>query len=450
MTSRMDHKRRELEQLESGGRYHGYLYAYPHKTAYRPLSSPQTLRDVWRDVDQRQLFLYMHVPFCAVRCGFCNLFTATGGHARGQENVFLDALKRQATATRKALPDARFHRLAIGGGTPTFLSADGLHKMFDLANDMGLVVDAPRAVEGAPDSTTPERMTALKDRGTTRYSMGVQSFVEEECDALGRPQSSAKVEAALRAIHDAAFAVFNLDLIYGTPGQTPASWKQSLQQAVDTGANELFLYPLYVRELTGLDKGKRLPLVDDERQRQQEELYEQGRDFLIASGWEQVSMRFFRRHADGDAPAYSCQDDGMVGLGVGARSYTTSLHYSFDYAVGRASVVDIYKSWAERDVDDFSVVEHGFVLDLEEQRRRFAIQSLLQVAGVNRQHFQRRFGVDVVDALPELELLDDRGWLMADEDVVSLTSAGLARSDLIGPWLISDDVSERMAAYELR
>src|SRR5690606_23094326 len=109
----------------------------------------------------------------------------------------------------------------------------------------------------------------------------------------------------------------NVDLIYGLPGQTAGSWLDSLRRALAGGADELYLYPLYVRPLTGLALSARE--WDDQRLG----LYRAGRDLLRGLGWEQVSLRMFRapRPERGLGPVYCCQEDGMLGLGPGARSY---------------------------------------------------------------------------------------------------------------------------------
>src|SRR5690606_40791645 len=109
--------------------YQSYVYAYPHKTAYRPLRPEPLLRDVWAGEDLDTLFLYLHVPFCEMRCGFCNLFTRTGA-TEDLTGAYLDALDRQATAVLDALGDgASFATSAFGGGTPTYLTASELERL---------------------------------------------------------------------------------------------------------------------------------------------------------------------------------------------------------------------------------------------------------------------------------------------------------------------------------
>ena len=96
--------------------YAGYSYAYPHKTAYRPFPEPVPLRTLWAEENRSALFLYLHVPFCEMRCGFCNLFTTANPKANLTQ-VYLGALRRQAEQVRDALGEASFARLAIGGGS---------------------------------------------------------------------------------------------------------------------------------------------------------------------------------------------------------------------------------------------------------------------------------------------------------------------------------------------
>ena len=131
--------------------YQGYVYAYPHKTAYRPLAPQPALTEVWAEEDKRALFLYLHVPFCEVRCGFCNLFTRTGA-TEELTTAYLDALSRQADAVQDALGDARFAMAAFGGGTPTYLTAGELGRLCDIADRFATGV--PLGVETSPDTAT--------------------------------------------------------------------------------------------------------------------------------------------------------------------------------------------------------------------------------------------------------------------------------------------------------
>ncbi|MDN5380878.1 STM4012 family radical SAM protein [Streptomyces sp. LB8] len=441
--------------------YQQYVYAYPHKTAYRPLRRERaSLRELWADEPKDSLSLYFHIPFCEVRCGFCNLFTRIGA-PDGLTTAYLDALERQATAVREALGDgARFTNAAFGGGTPTFLTAAELERLCDLAEHvLGADLTAiPLSVEASPATATADRLAVLAARGTTRLSLGVQSFVDSEARAAVRPQRRADVEAALARIRDAGFPVLNIDLIYGIEGQTEESWRTSLDAALAWQPEELYLYPLYVRPLTGLGRhrdraadatGRDEAAWDEQRLR----LYRHGRDHLLARGYEQVSMRMFRR---ADAPAaggedYTCQTDGMVGLGCGARSYTSTLHYSFDYAVDMHRIRGIVDEYVARSVDDFRHADFGWEMNGDEARRRHLLQSLLQAEGMPVADYRARFGTAPEDDFAaELARFRARGWLddSAGPQLLRLSPEGLAHSDALGPELFSAAVRARMAAYE--
>ncbi|MBT2427348.1 STM4012 family radical SAM protein [Streptomyces sp. ISL-112] len=441
--------------------YESYVYAYPHKTAYRPLEHRPELRKLWAAEPKDALSLYLHVPFCEVRCGFCNLFTRIGAPEE-LTTRYLDALDRQAVAVRDALGDAdpvRFAAAAFGGGTPTFLTAGELERLCDIAEKrMGAdLLAVPLSVETSPSTATADRMAVLADRGTTRVSIGVQSFVDEEARAAVRPQRRAEVEAALGRIRDARIPVLNIDLIYGIDGQTERSWLTSLDAALAWRPEELYLYPLYVRPLTGLHRlasatGPDAEAVDQAAWDEQRlRLYAVGRDHLLAQGYEQVSMRMFRR---ADAPQggpedHACQTDGMIGLGCGARSYTAALHYSFDYAVNMGEIRSIIDGFTT--TEDFSRAEVGRYVDAAEARRRHLLQSLLQAAGLPLGGYRARFGTDPLEDFPtELERFADRGWLdaRAPEGLLRLSPLGLAHSDALGPALFSPGVRAAMAAYE--
>ncbi len=436
-----------LERMLQGSPYQQYLYGYPHKTAYRALQPAVPLREVWKAERRAALFLYVHIPFCEMRCGFCNLFTA----ANPVEQVvrsYVDALEREAQAVRDAVGPMTFARAAVGGGTPTFLEAPQLARVFGLMRQvMGARLGAiPMSVEVSPETSTDDRLKVLMDAGTDRISIGVQSFLPEEVAAVKRPQEAVVVRRALDALRATGVDTLNLDLIYGIEGQTVQSFEHSLRTALTWAPEELYLYPLYVRPLTYLGKAARA--WDDQRLA----LYRAGRQFLLAQGYAQVSMRMFRRvdrPANRPAPVYHCQEDGLIGLGCGARSYATALHSSQEWAVASRAVRGIIDDYSLRTAEDFSYARHGIRLDDQEQRRRFAVLSLL-AEGLDFAGYRARFGTDALSDLPQLTQLEPLGLAQSDGARLVLTEAGLERSDVLGPWLHSEQVDALMAEWEAR
>lgn len=430
--------------------YGGYQYAYPHKTAYRPLPRPVPLREVWAAEDRRALSLYVHVPFCEMRCGFCNLLTLT--RSEGLVGAYLDALRLQADSVAAGLGTFGIARMALGGGTPTFLSASDLDAVLALLRTRFGAAPAavPTSVETSPGTATPERLAVLAAHGVGRISLGVETFLDPEAKAMGRPQSRRVVEAALAAIRAAGFGTLNIDLIYGAAGQSPASFLESVRAALAWAPEELYLYPLYVRPLTGL--GRRASAADDQAwDAQRLALYRAARDHLLGAGYEQASMRMFRRGPSAErGPAHDCARDGMVGLGAGARSYTSDLHYSTEYATGRSGVAAIVADFIARDAARHGAADYGIRLDEEDRRRRFVLLHLLQAAGLPLRAYAERFGAPLLDHLPGVEALAEAGLAGITDGVLALTPAGLERSDAVGPWLQGAGIRERMRAFALR
>lgn len=428
-----------LRDLLGADAYRSYAYAYPHKTAYRRLDPPADLRALWAAEDRGALFLYLHVPFCEQRCGFCNLFT----QARPADGVaarYVSAVERQADVVADLLAPARFARLAVGGGTPTYLEATLLDRLLAIARRLG-AGNVPSSVEVSPSTLDADKVAVLAAHGVTRVSMGVQSTIEAETDAVHRRQSSGDVERALRMLADVP--VRNVDLIYGLPGQDAGTLRRSIDEVLALGANELYLYPLYVRPLTALGRSRRR-WAD-----QRVALYRAGRDHLHARGWRQRSMRMFEapgRAAD-DGPRYRCQDDGMVGLGAGARSYTRTLHYASPFAVGQAAIRERVTAWSELPDREHALARHGFPLVEDEQRRRYVLMSLLD-AGVDRTAYEARFGGDVMHHLPALREAFDEGLVIDDPVTLRLSERGLEHADVIGDWLQSPAVRAARASWD--
>ena len=248
-----------LDHMQNDG-FAGYAYAYPHKTSYRRLDPTIELAEAWKAEAKEALFLYVHLPFCEFRCGFCNLFT-TVHPADDFVAKTLSAIQRQSRVVANAIEPGRICQLAFGGGTPSFLSTTELNDLFaDLNKTWPIDFRAAHSsFEVSPATIDSEKITLLKSWHIDRISMGVQSFSAADLKQLGRPQSEREVLLAIDTIQQGSFPVFNLDLIYGIEGQTESSWMETVERTIEINPEEIFLYPLYVRALTGLQKTRKSP-----------------------------------------------------------------------------------------------------------------------------------------------------------------------------------------------
>ncbi len=420
-----------------------YAYSYPHKSSYRRFEPPIPIADVWQDDDQQALGLYVHIPYCEMRCGFCNLFTQSQPDEDAL-SAYLATLFRQMRIVRGELPRARFAMFAMGGGTPTYLSPRDLSRLLTTISDTyPIVLSAiPTSVETSPATATRERLSILADHGIERISLGVQSFLESDTRLFGRPQQRSQVTVALETIRSLNFPILNIDLIYGSVEQTCESWLQSLRSALAFQPEELFLYPLYVRPETGLARTRH------QAAEHRLDLYRAGRDLLREKGYDQISMRCFRKQTCSVRnTTFTCTRDGTVGLGCGARSYTQSLHYATRFAVTQAGIRVILRDWIAQSDQELSLATHGIRLSDEEQRRRLVILSLLQADGFDLRAYFTRFGTHARSDIPQLRQLLARDWVHEDAEQLTLTDAGRENSDVIGPLLYSDSVRNRLREF---
>lgn len=211
-----------------------------------------------RAVGARGFGVYVHVPFCASRCGYCDFNTYTAAELGGgaSREGYADTVLAELALAGRVLGDApppRVDTVFVGGGTPTLLPADDLARILDgIDRAWGLAPDAEVTTEANPESVTPESLKALRAAGYTRISLGMQSAAPGVLAILDRTHSAGRAVAAAREAREAGFDHVNLDLIYGTPGETEADFAASLDQVVSAGVDHVSAYALIVEDGTRL------------------------------------------------------------------------------------------------------------------------------------------------------------------------------------------------------
>ncbi len=203
------------------------------------------------------LALYIHVPFCAVRCAYCD-FNTYAGLERLYETytaALIGEIRR--AGVERGRPAVR--TIFIGGGTPTVLPPELLARVLDACREaFNVAADAEITSEANPGTVDQAHFAALAALGVNRLSMGVQSFDDGELTWLGRIHSAAEAETAFHAARRAGFANINLDFIFGLPGQAPATWARTLARAISLAPEHLSLYSLTVEAGTPLfDQARR-------------------------------------------------------------------------------------------------------------------------------------------------------------------------------------------------
>src|SRR4051812_8145390 len=205
----------------------------------------------------RPLGFYLHVPFCATRCGYCdfNTYTAAELGPGVTQTAYADTAIAEIDLAAKVLGDAArpVETVFVGGGTPTLLPADDLVRMVGaVAQRFGLAAGAEVTTEANPESVDRAMLDALRAGGFTRISFGMQSAQDHVLAVLDRRHTTGRVREVVRDARAAGFEHVNVDLIYGTPGESDDDWRLSLEAAIDTGADHVSAYALIVEEGTRL------------------------------------------------------------------------------------------------------------------------------------------------------------------------------------------------------
>ncbi|USQ75110.1 radical SAM family heme chaperone HemW [Ornithinimicrobium cryptoxanthini] len=245
---------------------------------------------------QRPFGIYVHVPFCRVRCGYCDFNTYTvselGGHG-ATVDTYADAALAELRIAREVLGEGAppVATVFVGGGTPTMLPPQDLVTVLDgIREQFGLATGAEVTTEANPDTITPEVAQTLAAGGFTRVSLGMQSAVPHVLATLDRTHDPTNVRSAVAAVRAAGMQV-SLDLIYGTPGESLADWRSSLEAVIDLAPDHVSAYALVVEEGTRLAAQVRrgqVTMPDDDDGADKYELAEQ----LLGGagyGWYEIS-----------------------------------------------------------------------------------------------------------------------------------------------------------------
>lgn len=230
---------------------------------------------VLRDFGGGPFGIYVHVPFCATRCGYCDFNTYTAGElgSSASPQSWLDALRGELGEAARVFaelpsPTPEVETVFVGGGTPSLLGGDGLASVLAAVRaEFRLAADAEVTTESNPESTSPAFFDRIRSAGFTRVSLGMQSAAEHVLAVLDRTHTPGRAVAAAREARAAGFDHVNLDLIYGTPGERDSDLDSSLDAVLDAGVDHVSAYSLIVEDGTALARRVRrgeLPAPDDD------------------------------------------------------------------------------------------------------------------------------------------------------------------------------------------
>jgi len=414
---------------------------------------------------ERRLSLYVHIPFCIAKCGYCDFNSYAG--LESLIPAYAQALLREAEMWSAACPSGRracagwrAETLFFGGGTPSLMPLAEVERILEgLRRHLGLTPDAEVTLEANPGTVDKPYLSRLREMGVNRLSLGVQSFRDDELAFLGRIHSAKEARSAYRAARSAGFDNVGLDLIFGLPGQTVDRWLENLDEAIGLGPEHLSLYALTVEEETPLARDVacgRTPAPDPDLQA---ELYLRSAERLTPAGYEQYEISNWARPGRRCRHNLTYWHNGFwLGLGAGAHSH---LPGNWELGTGNQDpgiwdrfsrfaaevsprryielVNETWKQWSQEGtptLDDMRQVTFREEADPSLELSDTLVLGLRLSDGVSLRELRRRFGHDALEShtaafeeaisLGLLERLDGRlrltarGRLLANEVFVRL------------------------------
>lgn len=295
------------------------------------LTSPLWSRPDGQLSSAAPLGLYLHIPFCAKKCPYCDFNTYAGMDDAFQQTV--DALCAEMVRWQGALANRSISTIFLGGGTPTILSAAQLGQIFATVKEsFALSATCEITCEANPGTVDRGKFETLRSLGVNRLSIGVQSFQPQELQFLGRIHDTTDVVQAFTAARQAGFDNINLDFIFGLPGQEPTAWQATLDAALALEPEHLSLYSLIVEPNTPLHHWVASGKVADTDDDLAADLYEMAMATLAAAGYLHYEVSNWARpqrlHSDGTKVPLACEhnliywrNQEYLGIGPGAHSH---------------------------------------------------------------------------------------------------------------------------------
>ena len=372
---------------------------------------------------QRDIGLYIHIPLCRQRCHFCAFYLEIATPARIE--TFLSALERELTLyhQQNVLAGRTLQSIYFGGGTPTTIPPQQLTVLLArIKKTFPVIPDVEVTVEAHPSTVTRQDLKVLAEAGFNRISLGAESMAPQDFIPIGRPGMVSDTEQAVQDARTAGFSNINLDLMYGLPGQSLASWTATLHSLLALDPSHISCYALTIEDHTKLAQDIAKGLVPAPDETLQIEMETATESVLASAGFTRYEISNYAR------PGYACRhnllywtDGDYLGLGPSAQSYVAGSRF------GNIANLDAYAGQlqnAHLPVTDRRMLTH------EEQQRDALIFGLRLLKGV-----PNNLAIEDAGQRDILTQLTERGLIVNENDRITLTPLGRRFADSVASEL---------------
>lgn len=382
---------------------------------------------------EKNLGIYVHIPFCRSKCEYCDFYSLGGGRSKELMDRYLHALVTHIRETAALAPDYVVDSVYFGGGTPSFYGADGLKRIFaEIDRRFNVAKDCEVSFEANPDSVNGIALKKLRAAGFNRMSLGVQNDTDEVLKALGRPHNYAQAVQAVEKAREAGFENVSVDLMYGLPNQTREKWMKTLRNVLDLKPEHVSCYGLKVEPGTPLytyQDGANLP--DDD---QQADMYLYAVETLESFGYMQYEISNFAR--EGMACRHNLKywtGGEYIGFGPSASS---------DFAGKRFTAAADLETYIQGVLNKGAVLSECETIAARERAGEYLMLRLRIAEGISEEEYVGQFLLPFKPMERGLQIFEKQGLAVREEGRWRLTPKGfLLSNQIIGAMLEAQERS---------
>ena len=385
------------------------------------------------------LGIYVHVPFCRSKCRYCDFYSLAGQDDKLMDS-YLTAMLAHIKESGPQAPGYKVDTIYFGGGTPTFFGADGMATILTaIRRSFDVDPEAEITFEANPDSVTDKLLVRLRAEGFNRISLGIQSDDDALLEKLGRPHTYGQAVAAVQRIRKAGFKNLSVDLMYGQPGQTLNSWKDTLERVLTLKPEHISCYGLKIEEGTPFcQMQNQLNLPDDDRQA---DMYLAAVDILRDHGFRQYEISNFARKGLFSRHNMKYWNGGeYLGFGPNASS---------DFAGKRVTMVRDLNAYITGIKTGGAVIDEIDEVPLRERAGEYLMLRLRTIMGVTREEYEKTFLLSFDQLEEALEKSRSYGYAVkSPEGHWRLTPKGfLISNSIISDLLLIQDKSVQLRRF---
>lgn len=370
--------------------------------------------------------IYFHIPFCKQACHYCDFHFST---SLGQKTAILEALHKEVDQRHAYLHDRTVRSIYFGGGTPSILDASDIDRLIDkVARHFEIASDVEITLEANPDDLHKQKVSMLRHTGINRFSIGIQSFFEEDLRWMNRAHNADEAESAIKRVQDAGFENITADLIYGYPLLSDEKWKANMQRLLDYDIPHISSYAMTVEHKTALahfiKQGKAKPMDESQSAAQMSMLIET----LTTNGFEHYEISNFAK------PGHYAKHNTNYWRGIHYLGIGPSAH-SFD---GKSRSWNIannakYIQYIGRGENKMETE----LLSLEDRLNEYVMTSLRTMWGIDLPHVEQVFGSAACKHINDAaqRFIERHEMIAVDGQHLRLTTSGKLLADHIASEL---------------